>query len=454
MNMLKQTFVTGLIAFGAVTAYAAATPDEIKRLGSTLTLVGAEKLGNADKSIPEYTGGMTTFPAGFQKDPNAHPNAFPKEKPLFSITSKNLAQYESKLSAATKELLTKYSSYRVDVYPTHRTAALPTLVQENTVMNAATAKTNNDGLGVANALPGIPFPIPHTGNEAMWNHLLSYRGQAIKTKYDAITVDAAGKATLVTTGELTLEYPIYDPKRTTPVSDSDVYFKLKVNYVEPARRSGEAQMLVDAVNPIANPRKAWQYLPGQRRVKLAPDLAYDTPNPGASGQGTFDDIFIFTGAMDRYDFKLVGKKELYIPYNTFKISYMQKSDNVLLPNHRNPDFERWELHRVWVVEATLKPGKRHIYPRRVFYLDEDTWLAVASDEYDARGQLFRAGFSDVCPNFEVGSAMIMGSLMYDFIVGGYNMQGANMGSYIGFKKVAPLPANEWSPEALAGSGLR
>lgn len=454
MKLLNMTFVAGIMAMGAVTAYAAATPNEAKRLGSTLTLIGAEKSGNADKSIPEYTGGMTTFPAGFQKDPNAHPNAFSGEKPLFSITSKNLTQHEGKLTAATKELLTKYTSYRLDVYPTHRTAALPAFVQENTVKNAATAKTNNEGLGIEGALPGIPFPIPHTGNEAMWNHLLSYRGQAIKTKYDAITVDSAGKATLVTTGELAMEYPIYDAKRTTPITDSDVYFKLRVNYVEPARRSGEAQLLIDAVNPIANPRKAWQYLPGQRRVKLAPELAYDTPNPGASGQGTFDDIFIFMGAMDRYDFKLVGKKEMYIPYNTFKISYMQKSDNVLLPNHRNPDFERWELHRVWIVEATLKPGKRHIYPRRVFYLDEDTWLAVASDEYDARGQLFRAGFSDVCPNFEVGSVMTMGSLMYDFIVGSYNMQGANMGSYIGFKKVAPLPVNDWAPEALAGSGLR
>ncbi len=61
------------------------------------------------------------------------------------------------------------------------------------------------------------------------------------------------------------------------------------------------------------------YLPGQRRVKAAPDVAYDTPNPGTAGATTYDDAFMFNGAMDRYDFKLIGKKEMYVPYNAYKL---------------------------------------------------------------------------------------------------------------------------------------
>ena len=69
-------------------------------------------------------------------------------------------------------------------------------------------------------------------------------------------------------------------------------------------------MLVDPLDIGTKDRRAWSYLPGQRRVKVAPDLAYDTPNPGTAGATTFDDTFIFNGSMDRFDFKLVGKKEM------------------------------------------------------------------------------------------------------------------------------------------------
>ena len=36
-------------------------------------------------------------------------------------------------------------------------------------------------------------------------------------------------------------------------------------------------------------------------MKLAPDIAYDTPNPGTTGTATYDDAFVFNGAIDRYD---------------------------------------------------------------------------------------------------------------------------------------------------------
>ena len=125
-------------------------------------------------------------------------------------------------------------------------------------------------------------------------------------------------------------------------------------------------------------------------MKLAPDIAYDTPSPVTSGMTTYDDSFMYNGKMDRYDFKLVGKKEIVVPYNDYKLVYNTKIDDVLKPKFVNPDAVRWELHRVWVVEATLKPDSRHIYAKRRFYIDEDTWIAVATDAYDARGNYFRA----------------------------------------------------------------
>ena len=222
----------------------------------------------------------------------------------------------------------------------------------------------------------------------------------------------------------------------------------------PARRNGEALLIIDSVNPLKQPRSAWQYLPGQRRVKLAPDLAYDTPNPGAAGAATYDDVSVFNGAMDRYDWKLVGKKEMYVPYNNYRLTYHKPVADITKPNHLNPDLVRWELHRVWVVEATLKPGKRHIYSKRTFYLDEDSWTALASDEYDARGQLYRSA-SRTCRRAMTCRRRIDTTFaIYDFTSGAYNSPGC-IGPYDGLKYMTELPpTRSWTPDALAGAGVR
>lgn len=443
-----------LLALAAHTTLAAVAADEAKKLGTTLTQTGAERAGNADKSIPEYTGGLTTPPAGYEKGSGIRPDPFAAEKPLYAITAQNMAQYESKLTAGTKEMLKKYPTMRVDVYPSHRSMAFPKYVLENTVKNATVVKTTDDGLGLEGTYAGIPFPIPKTGNEVMWNHLLRYTGQSYFTQYDSINVDSSGKAVLATTGQIYMDYPYYDPKRSGQSADSDIYFRTKIAYTAPARRAGEALLAQDYINPMKNGRRAWQYLPGQRRVKLAPDIAYDTPNPGSAGASTYDDAWVFNGAMDRYDFKLVGKQEMLVPYNTFKLVYAKDPYAVTTPNHLNPDFVRWEEHRVWVVEATLKADKRHIYAKRTFYVDEDSWIAVASDEYDARGQLYRAGYVYTNPSYEVPAPASMGQSFHDFTTGGYNMTGL-MGAYnVGLKYTDPMSANAWSADALAGSGVR
>jgi hypothetical protein len=158
--------------------------------------------------------------------------------------------------------------------------------------------------------------------------------------------------------------------------------------------------------------------------------------------------------MDRYDFKLVGKQEMLVPYNAFKLIYAKDPYATTTPNHLNPDYVRWEPHRVWVVEATLKADKRHIYAKRTFYIDEDSWIAVASDMYDARGQLYRAGFVYTNPSYEVPAPASMGQSFHDFTTGGYNMTGL-MGAYtVGLKYTDPMSANAWSADALAGSGVR
>jgi hypothetical protein len=447
--MFRKTLIALAAASLCSGAWAAVSADEAKQLGNTLTPIGAEKAGNKDGTIPAYSGGLTTPPAGFKKGDGIRPDPFASEKPLYSVDSKNLDKYADKLTEGTKELLKRYPTFRVDVYPTHRSAAIPKFVADNTLKNATQAKTTDGGIGLENAYGGVPFPIPKNGYEVMWNHLTRYVGFTYQYRGKSFTVDASGKPALSTETVNTQQFPYYDPKKTS----SDIFYMVRLDYKGPARRAGEGLLVHDPLNYVNGSRRAWQYLPGQRRVKLAPDIAYDTPNPVTSGMTTYDDAFMYNGKIDRYDFKLVGKKEMIVPYNDYRLVYDTKTDDVFLPQFVNPDVVRWELHRVWIVEATLKPDSRHIYAKRRFYIDEDSWITVASDTYDARGNYFRAGFNFLTPSYDEAAVFGDTNVFYDLIAGTYAVLGL-VSETGGVRYIDPPAEKEWTADSLAGAGVR
>ncbi|MFO1268517.1 MAG: DUF1329 domain-containing protein [Rubrivivax sp.] len=422
--------------------------EEAKKLGTTLTPMGAEKAGNKDGTIPEYTGGLTSAPAGFDKSKGVRPDPFAQEKPLFSVDAGSIDRHADKLTEGTKALMKTLKGFRIDVYPTHRTAAYPKSVLDNTVRNATRAKMSDDGLGFTGAKAGIAFPIPKTGAEVMLNTLTRYEGISVQVpKYSTFNVNAAGQLVLSTGGIWTLERPYYDEAK-----EQGVLTRARANYMAPARRAGESILTLENLDQ-GKGRRAWQYLPGQRRVRLAPDLVYDTPNPSTTGMSTVDDVNLFNGKMDRYDWKLVGKKEMYVPYNTYRFIYHDKAEQVFKAQFINPDVVRWELHRVWVVEATLKEGQRHIYSRRTFYVDEDSWNILAVDQYDGRGQLWRPGFSYLTQNYDVPAPNNMPSGHYDLIAGTYYI--SLWPSTHGIKVSDALsPDSQWTADSLAAAGVR
>jgi hypothetical protein len=452
MKFVQTVLAASLILAVSGQAHAAVSASEAAKLGTSLTALGAEKAGNADGSIPAYTGGLTEAPATFKAGDSVRPDPYAGEKPLAVIDGKNLEQYKDQLTATTVELAKRFPSFRVELYPTHRSAAVPQAVLDNSVKNATGAKSLEGGLAIDNVLPGVPFPIPQSGAEAMWNFLLRYQGVTINSKYDSWNVDSAGVASLATTGQAFISYPIYEDM-AKPITASATYYQMKLYYTAPARRAGEAIMLQDAANPLQQPRRAWQYLPGVRRVKLAPNLSYDTPNPGTAGAGTYDDVFVFNGALDRFDWKLVGKQEMIVPYNTYRLTYAPDAKAITTPNHLAPDLVRWEKHRVWVVEGTLKDGARHIYAKRRFYLDEDSWVALASDQYDARGQLYRGSFAFLSQSYDKSVPDSTPFMIYDLVGGSYNINGV-VGPYGGIRYIDALSKAQWAPESLAGAGIR
>ncbi len=365
---------------------AAVSADEAARLKSDLTPLGGEKAGNADGSIPAWTGGITEMLSGDYLG-DIPKSIFADEKPLYQVTAQNQSQYQDLLSEGVQAMLQKYpDSFRLDVYPTHRTMAAPQSVYDNTLANATRCKLIEGGYSVEGCAGGIPFPVPQEGVEVMWNFLMRVEAPSIEYTFKNIVGNADGSHTLATRNDIAFQYPQYY-KDATPEGWSGEYSMFRFNTLEPPFKAGESLVVRDSIDRD-QPRQAWQYLLGQRRVRRAPTVSYDTPDFVASGANYFDEVQGFFGSVDRFTWTLKGKQELLVPYNTN--NFVGASlDDALSNYHLNPDQVRWEKHRVWVVEANVAEGKRHAVPKRTFYIDEDSWLVLLADGYDAEGKLWR-----------------------------------------------------------------
>ncbi len=400
--MLKKTrLMVGtmlVLAMAISPAVAKISQEQIGRLQKDLTPLGAERAGNQEGTIPPWTGGITEPPPSYKPGMH-HPDPYSADPVLFTISAANMTPYKNKLTAGHQALMKLYDSFKMNVYQTRRSASCPQRIYDVTAKVAATAELVNNGDGVTSTVIGIPFPIPTKGVEVIWNHLLRYRGEIAARKIAQAALTRSGQYTLVKfEDEFNLLYT--HPGMTEEKLDNRILlFKQKV--VAPAKLAGGILLVHETLDQVKEPRAAWLYNPGQRRVRRAPNVAYDNPGTASDGVRTSDQFDMFNGATDRYDWKLVGKREIYVPYNAYKLhSDKLTYEQILTPLHINPEFCRYELHRVWVVEATLREGSRHLYKRRTFYVDEDSWQVLLVDIYDNRDQLWRVSEGHVINYYE------------------------------------------------------
>lgn len=456
MKIHKQLMqASGALALSllATSVMAAVSADEAAKLGTTLTPIGAEKAGNADGSIPEWNGGLpinagAVDAKGFLADP------FASEQPKFTITAQNVAQYKDKLTPGQQAMFQRYpDTFKMPVYPTHRTATVPASVLEATKKNATSTKLVEGGNGLENFDQANPFPIPQNGLEAIWNHITRYRGGSVQRVVTQATPQQNGTYSLVYfQDEFTFRTGLTDYK---PGQESNVLFYFKQQVTAPSRLAGNVLLVHETLNQVKEPRLAWLYNAGQRRVRRAPQVSYDGPGTASDGLRTSDNFDMYNGAPDRYEWKLNGKKEIYIPYNSYKLdSPSLKYADIIKAGHINQDLTRYELHRVWHVTATLKAGERHIYAKRDFYLDEDTWQAAAIDHYDGRGTLWRVAeahsqyyYNKQVPWYTIES-------LNDLLSGRYlalGMKNEEKQSYNFDYKAA---SSDFTPAALRQAGVR
>src|SRR6056297_1217220 len=449
-----STAGSGVADSSAASGVIARTPENIARLGNELTPMGSPRAGNAAGTIPAWDGGLTRedWPAGYSPG-DRHPNPFPDDRPQFVITGENYQEYADQLSVGQIATFERYpETYFMRVYPSRRSAAFPERTYEMTIANASTAELVANGEGIEDAAEGFPFPIPQNAYQLMWNHKLKYKGIGGTRYNNQVAPTTSGAYQLVKLREEILGLYYKTGATIEEINNILLYFFQEVE--SPARLAGNILLVHETLNQIAQPRQAWIYNPGQRRVRRAPNVAYDNPGTASDGLRTNDMTDMFNGAMDRFDWEVVGKKEMYVPYNSYGVHGSDVTpDDMVRPGHLNPDLMRYELHRVWVIDARLREGTRHINSRRTYYLDEDSYQILLTDHYDQRGELWRASEAHSINHHDVPTFWATIETHMDLLSGRYVAVGLDNQDPVNTFNVELSPSN-YTPQALRTRGRR
>lgn len=454
MNYIKNLCAMGVMtaALGAGTVMAKVSPEEAAKLGNELTPIGAEKAGNADGSIPAWDGGLKQIPAGYKPgDPYIDP--FADEKPVFTITRANLDQYKDKLSEGQIAMFNAYETFTMPVYKTHRPATYSDEIVEFSKKNALNAEMVDGGNGLKNVVGVNPFPIPKNGLEVVWNHIMRYRGGSFERASVQVTPMPNGDFSPIRFfEEFSERYYLTDFESN---NDDNVMFYFKQIVTAPARLAGNVLLVHETIDQVKEPRRAWIYNAGQRRVRRAPQVGYDGPGTATDGLRTTDNFDMYNGAPDRYNWKLIGKQEMYVPYNSYKLDDKALTyADVVKPGHLASEYKRYELHRVWKVEATLKDGQRHIYSKRVMYVDEDSWATLVADHYDGRGEMWRFSEAHNKLFYDAGAIFTTVEATHDLLSGRYVANGLANEEPFRLNLSKTYSSKDFTPAALRRSGRR
>lgn len=435
-------------------ANAAVSPQEAERLGQDLTCVGAERAGNAAGTIPEFKGLYVGKVPGWDAPPHsgAHPvDPYAADQPILVITAANMAEHADQLTEGQQAMFKRYpDTYKINVYEGRREFAYPEVVCERAKWNALNAQIVDDGFGYT-GLGYVPFPIPESAMEVLWNHQLPFRAWTQDEIRDIASVTASGSIGWGRSHGRCLAPPMDPDPNLRPHTDDGVSAYCTTEVLLPLRERGNTSLNHEPYNYKTAPRTAWSYNTGTRRVRLAPGYGYDQPLGGSNGLMTIDEDRLFNGAPDRYDWKLIGKQEVIVPANAYKVHGKDvKYDQLLTVSHPNPDYLRYELRRVWVLEATVKPGSRHVYGKRKLFIDEDTWHAVLADNYDSRGELWKHAIINYYYHPDTQAWQAGASFFHDL----------NSGGYVGYtlsnerQRAAILNKGEMDPSQFTPDRLR
>jgi len=428
LNRVQNVVIHKAARTSVFTTIFALVTSSVLAQGAGLTPAGAEQAGTVS-GIPEWSAPQPMTPGWSYGEPRKNFFQYKSDAPLYTIDASNIDKYASQLNPGQIALIKSIKGYSMPVYPSRRTCGVPEFVAENTKKNIGFAKMSADGTALADAYtPGIPFIEPKTGAEAMWNSKMRYRGVGVELSrlITSVSPRKGGSDWIKLTSDLYTYYPWGLKSGTKFAETGGIESMTYFGYVSPVALAGQAATYLNSAD---KPPEVFYYFPGQRRTRRMPTYSYDAPQIGYENQYNVDESYTFSGLLDRFDWKLVGKKELIVPYNALGMyDFNSKHEDVMKSDFVATSQRRYELHRVWVVEATVKQGMRHSAPKRNFYIDEDSWALLGAIDYDTQGNISKVREGYVIPVYETGTCDSLAFVQYNLSEGRYIVDGSPIGS--------------------------
>ena len=265
----------------------------------------------------------------------------------------------------------------------------------------------------------VPYKKPSSGEEVMWNHLKRYRGVSLK-RAENEEVHLTGQEV---SSKVMVEENEYHYK------DANKYHMSMWNITEPQSRRREVVLRHHyVVQEGVEVDGSWQYLPSTRRVRRAPQISYDYilagKEPGSETDDkttrkvvvkTVDSHDMFNGPLDKYKWNILEDREIYIPVTKIYPDDGADAKYDLKVN----------LKRVLVVQGVLKEGQEHIFGKRKYYIEPDTWQIIMGEAYkkseDDKVEIFSMAEplffperSAVLTNHELHANLVTGDHAYYF----------------------------------------
>ena len=379
----------------------------------------------------------------YDSSKNSYPDPFSEDKIIFTITNENYLEFsENILTNGQVEMFIKYpKTFKMNIYKSRRSCAVPPEVYALTKSNAI---LTDEGEGIEGIVGSIPFPQPSEALHHVWNHILRYRGVEISGSSPFFIIDPDGSRVLGAGEAIAKNY--WNPFTK---NEKGLQGMLMTKVTHPPRLADASALVIESLNAFKTPRKAWVYNPGTRRVRRAPDIAYDYKPSASQGLTTTDQFDGFNGAKDRYNWKSLGSQVKLMPYNAYKF-HETPMDEVLDPYHVNQDFLRYELVNVNVVKAELKNDKRHIIPERVMYFDVDSHNMLVEETFDANSEIMAYREFPIINFYDQPMCLSIHSATYDFATRRYQL--ANVRSIdipkIEWRLKEPHDERMFTPEGL------
>ncbi len=380
----------------------------------------------------------------FNSDSDSYPDPFSLDQIIMTIDAENYISFkETLLTPGQIKMFETYpKTFKMNIYPSRRSCAVPPEVLELTKENALLI---DDGEGVEGVVGSIPFPSPSKALHHVWNHILRYRGVEIYGASPFYIINPDGTQTYGAGEAIAKNF--WNPYVTN--EEAGLQGMLMTKVTNPPRLADASTLVIESLNAFKTPRKAWVYNPGTRRVRRAPDISYDYMPSAAQGLTTVDQVDGFNGAKDRYNWLDLGEQLRLMPYNAYKF-HETKIEEVLTPYHVNQDFLRYELVKVNVIEAKLKDDKRHIIPKRIMYFDTDSHNMLSEETFDNRNTIMAYREFPIINFYDQPMCLSIHSATYDFATKRYQLQSVRSTDIpkVQWKLNEPHDINMFTPEGL------